>query len=494
MADLKILRVNKSESYKTIKLDCIEDSNLSWKAKGIHTYLISRPPDWKAWRTDLINKSKDGKDSVSSAIKELKEFGYLYNYTIKGSNGRFLSNGYYVLETPVLDKKVIKEHLDRWNIDEKEVNYTLIDYNQAPPDDGFSGSRSGRNADDSPYSNKVLDNKNKEVSFTNVKDIGFSEKENPTESSDKSFNCATLFFTDKKINNAEKLDETNKYVEYWNSKSNLITHKTNTKVYQDSAKMFGELEKGIFIKRHRTLNFKHLEDFGVPAEMGHREWGEEELYKAIDRADFLQTPDAQGHYNNKSKQYRSCKAWLLNEKNGCSCALIHLYKDPDLKMEKIKDERVLKLYRQALRSSQINDTELCALVKGVNYIVSQKALYEQKIGKYINLPLIKGDGFYTQHINFLQKKFSDFRKGGIYKLYGLWLWKEFVIWMKQTNGNSYDLDPSEEKILDAKTAYEEHKVGAEIREREKREHEKQRQNWAEKKKNRGVNKFQMAAV
>lgn len=54
-----------------------EDPRLSWKAKGLLSYLFSCPDDSTATVSDLINHSKDGRDSVNAILTELEEFGYV---------------------------------------------------------------------------------------------------------------------------------------------------------------------------------------------------------------------------------------------------------------------------------------------------------------------------------------------------------------------------------------------------------------------------------
>ena len=68
----------------------IEDDNrLTWKAKGIYLYLVSRPDDWDYYLSDFIKRAKDGRISVQSALKELEKYGYLKRVAAKGSSGKF---------------------------------------------------------------------------------------------------------------------------------------------------------------------------------------------------------------------------------------------------------------------------------------------------------------------------------------------------------------------------------------------------------------------
>lgn len=55
----------------------IMDDAISWKAKGVYTYLISKPSDWIFYMSEIVNHAIDGKDSLRSAVKELEDAGYL---------------------------------------------------------------------------------------------------------------------------------------------------------------------------------------------------------------------------------------------------------------------------------------------------------------------------------------------------------------------------------------------------------------------------------
>lgn len=56
----------------------IEEYNeMSWKAKSILNYLGNRPNNWKLNKTDVVNKSSEGKKAVGNALEELRERGFL---------------------------------------------------------------------------------------------------------------------------------------------------------------------------------------------------------------------------------------------------------------------------------------------------------------------------------------------------------------------------------------------------------------------------------
>lgn len=67
----------KTPEYAMIANATLCDKRLSFKARGILGYLISKPPDWVVQFQDLVNNStKDGEYSIRSGIKELRQYGY----------------------------------------------------------------------------------------------------------------------------------------------------------------------------------------------------------------------------------------------------------------------------------------------------------------------------------------------------------------------------------------------------------------------------------
>lgn len=93
------LRVKKTENYVVINKDFLKNRNLSWKAKGILTYILSLPNDWILNISELQNHSKDGSDSLYSGMKELIKYGYVSKKKIKKA-GKFSGVEYTISEQP----------------------------------------------------------------------------------------------------------------------------------------------------------------------------------------------------------------------------------------------------------------------------------------------------------------------------------------------------------------------------------------------------------
>lgn len=99
-----IYRVVKSANNPYVMIDRrpIDNPNLSFKAKGILTYLMSRPDGWEVSVADLINHAKDGEASTRAGMKELKDAGH-FKYTRMRGGGRITGWLIEVFEVPYSD-------------------------------------------------------------------------------------------------------------------------------------------------------------------------------------------------------------------------------------------------------------------------------------------------------------------------------------------------------------------------------------------------------
>ena len=84
----EVIRVQKRpSSFVMMDKSFLEDTRLSYKAKGILAYLLSKPDNWKVIVGNLVNYSTDGKSSVYAGLKELKEYGYYEKIPIRNEQG-----------------------------------------------------------------------------------------------------------------------------------------------------------------------------------------------------------------------------------------------------------------------------------------------------------------------------------------------------------------------------------------------------------------------
>lgn len=84
-----IVRVEKNKNYTVINNTALYDDRLSWKAKAIHAFMLSRPDNWTFHNEEIAKWAKDGIDSFISGLNELKKFGYVKREKRHAQNGRF---------------------------------------------------------------------------------------------------------------------------------------------------------------------------------------------------------------------------------------------------------------------------------------------------------------------------------------------------------------------------------------------------------------------
>jgi hypothetical protein len=83
-----------------------KEKKMSLKAKGLLSLMLSLPDDWNYSVSGLVTLSKDGKDSVMSALGELETFGYLERVRTINDKGQFSGIEYNIFETPQQEKPI----------------------------------------------------------------------------------------------------------------------------------------------------------------------------------------------------------------------------------------------------------------------------------------------------------------------------------------------------------------------------------------------------
>ncbi len=98
-----VIRVNKTKNYTVLSNYHFKEKDMSLKAKGLLSLMLSLPDDWNYSISGLVKLSKDGKDSVMSALSELEKFGYLHRSRVTNDKGQFSGVEYNIFEQPQED-------------------------------------------------------------------------------------------------------------------------------------------------------------------------------------------------------------------------------------------------------------------------------------------------------------------------------------------------------------------------------------------------------
>lgn len=104
------IRVNKNKNFTTISNFHLRDINLSLKAKGLLTQMLSLPDGWDYTLAGLAKINKEGVDGITSAIKELEKYGYVTRKRVRDEKGRVRGTDYTVYEQPVKTESLKQEN------------------------------------------------------------------------------------------------------------------------------------------------------------------------------------------------------------------------------------------------------------------------------------------------------------------------------------------------------------------------------------------------
>jgi len=97
---MSIIRITKQKNFSIISNIPLNDTTISFKAKGIWAYLMSKPDDWQVYVSQLVKAGIDGKSAIYSGIKELIKAGYMEKTVIR-KNGKISHYEYSVNEEPI---------------------------------------------------------------------------------------------------------------------------------------------------------------------------------------------------------------------------------------------------------------------------------------------------------------------------------------------------------------------------------------------------------
>ena len=97
---MSVFRINKTQNYTVMSNHHFKEKKMSLKAKGLLSLMLSLPDDWDYSISGLATLSKDGKDSIMSALAELEKFGYLTRKRLTNEKGQFAGVEYNIFEIP----------------------------------------------------------------------------------------------------------------------------------------------------------------------------------------------------------------------------------------------------------------------------------------------------------------------------------------------------------------------------------------------------------
>lgn len=123
-----VMRVHKNKDYTVMSNYHLRDKELSLKAKGLLSFMLSLPPEWDYSVNGLTVLCKEGISAIRAILKELEDNKYLQRVRTRDEEGKF-GYVYNIYEQPYIDTPHVEEpHTgflytdNRTQINTKEIN------------------------------------------------------------------------------------------------------------------------------------------------------------------------------------------------------------------------------------------------------------------------------------------------------------------------------------------------------------------------------------
>ena len=97
---MPVFRIERTHDYTVMSNHHLKNQQLSLKAKGLLSMMLSFPDDWNYSERGLAAICKEGVDAIHSAIKELEKAGYMERHQLRGKGGRIIDTEYVIYEKP----------------------------------------------------------------------------------------------------------------------------------------------------------------------------------------------------------------------------------------------------------------------------------------------------------------------------------------------------------------------------------------------------------
>lgn len=96
---MAVFRVERIKDYTVMSNHHLRNKNLSLKAKGLLSQMLSLPDDWDYTLKGLAAINKESVDAIRTAIWELEDTGYVVRTRVRDERGCLRGCDYYVYES-----------------------------------------------------------------------------------------------------------------------------------------------------------------------------------------------------------------------------------------------------------------------------------------------------------------------------------------------------------------------------------------------------------
>lgn len=436
---------NKDSMYRTINIRCLKDPSLSWKAKGLLCYLMTRPKKWTVWNNDIQKRSTNGEKSIRSGVSELRKHGYVYKGKIY-LRGRIKQWIYIVFSEPssVIPPKTKREieklyaeklqvrfvhvafvHVENAGHSNNTISYKKVVLSKdntcvstkrkqyTPPSGGVCASQEALNSKKSfaqstyvNINNKkktavALSGDNATYAFGKASDVSgetsspFCQKTYTPASGEAGANSDIANSNANSVHNTSCININpfaKKIINFWNLIPNVTKHNKPTKVWLSAARMIRALRSGKLYKKRFDDDF--LKRNNIPKELLKHKFSKEEIVETLKKIGMF------------------CQEGYFLKNKGFSKSLPNVIYNPYSKIQSLFLIACCNNPKQTMAKVEIKYPEIA------EYFCERTSvkLDEQKI-RQLNINLKELEGFYNTKVEKNLPSYScDQKFGSFYSL------------------------------------------------------------------------------
>ena len=105
---MAVFRVEKNQNYTVMSNHHLRNPDLSLKAKGLLSQMLSLPEEWDYTLKGLSQINREGIDAIREAVRELERAGYVTRTRVRNEKGQLGAADYVIHEFPVPTKPTLE--------------------------------------------------------------------------------------------------------------------------------------------------------------------------------------------------------------------------------------------------------------------------------------------------------------------------------------------------------------------------------------------------
>lgn len=139
---MAVFRVEKNSGYTVMSNHHLRNQELSLKAKGLLSQMLSLPDNWDYTLKGLSLINREKIDAIREAIRELERAGYIVRSRERDEKGRLRGADYIIYELPQkpasdlptlenptqLNKDILSTNYQKRNINYRSIKYRFHSY------------------------------------------------------------------------------------------------------------------------------------------------------------------------------------------------------------------------------------------------------------------------------------------------------------------------------------------------------------------------------